>query len=198
MNFNIELFKFINGLAYKNTLLDSTMIFLSSYVPYIFMSIFALLFIYGVIKRKENIRFVIVDTFIITVLTLISSYFIGIVYYIPRPFVSGKVNLLMPHVIDASFPSDHAVGTMSIAIGINKYNKVYGLIMIILSCFVGVSRVYVGHHYPVDVIGGYLIVTGVNFLYTKIAKNKARNLYLKAEVYFIQWKPVSNVIKSLK
>lgn len=94
--------------------------------------------------------------------------------------------MLAPHVADASFPSDHAIGTMSIAAGINSYNKIYGKVLIIFSCLVGISRVYVGHHYPAYVIGGYLIVLATNYLYCKVLKDKVEYIYLNAEKVFLR------------
>lgn len=64
-----------------------------------------------------------------------------------RPFVHNKVNLLISHSADASFPSDHATGTMGIALRLRKYNRILGMIMTILSIVVGFSRVYVGNHW---------------------------------------------------
>ncbi len=139
------------------------------------MGIVALVFILGVIKKNEEYRKVSVNTFIITVINLILSSLIGVVYYVDRPFVHNKVNLLVPHVKDASFPSDHAIGTMSIALGL------VGMIMTILSITVGFSRVYVGNHYPSDVIGAYIIVFITNYIYNLVLKNKIEEFYTKIE-----------------
>jgi undecaprenyl-diphosphatase len=87
------------------------------------------------------------------------------------------VNLLLPHATDASFPSDHATGTMSIALGLTKYNKLLGRILTVISIIVGFSRVYVGHHYPMDVIGAYIIVFGTSYLYNLKLRSKVENLY---------------------
>jgi undecaprenyl-diphosphatase len=119
MNINELLFKAINGLAHQSILLDNVMIILSKYVPDIFMAALVVFYILGVFNKNEKIRGITVDTFVITVINLALSFIIGIFYYVPRPFVQQKVNLLFTHIIDASFPSDHAIGTMSIAIGIN-------------------------------------------------------------------------------
>ncbi|KZL92625.1 phosphatase PAP2 family protein [Clostridium magnum] len=189
MNINELLFKSINGLAHQSVLLDNIMIILSKYVPGIFMASLAIFYTLGVLNKNKKIRGITVDTFVITVINLALSFIIGIIYYVPRPFVQQKVNLLFPHVIDASFPSDHAIGTMSIAIGINKYQKLSGRILIILSVLVGISRVYVGHHFPIDVIGGYVIVLATNYLYHQLIKDRVQNIYFKVEEMLVGYIP---------
>ncbi|WP_027624918.1 undecaprenyl-diphosphatase [Clostridium lundense] len=178
---NMEIFRSINNLANKNSAMDGVMIFFSKYVPYIFMAIIASVFFLGVIKKNEDYRKVSVNTFIITVINLILSFIIGSIYYVDRPFVHNKVNLLIPHDANASFPSDHSTGTMSIALGLEKYNRLLGIIMTIISIIVGFSRVYVGNHYPSDVIGAYIMVFITNYLYNLILKNKVEKLYTKIE-----------------
>lgn len=174
---NMELFRMINNLADKNGILDGIMIFFSEYVPYIFMAAVAIVFILGMTKKNSNYRKAAVSTFVITVFNLILSFIIGGIYYVDRPFVHNQVNLLFPHVQDASFPSDHATGTMSIALGLEKYNKLLSRILTILSIIVGFSRVYVGHHYPMDVIGAYIIVWITGYIYNFKLRSKVDDLY---------------------
>ncbi|GAA0124971.1 undecaprenyl-diphosphatase [Clostridium sp. CTA-19] len=178
---NFKLFDLVNQLAGKSKLMDNIMIIFSKYVPIIFAIVILVLYIYGFVKKDKNTRAIAINTGVFTVLNLFLSAMIGMVYYHPRPFVSHDVNLLFPHSPNASFPSDHSTFTMSIALGINKYSKVYGVILITLSCIVGVSRLYVGHHYPLDVIGAYILVFITNYLYSKFLSKKVANLYLKLE-----------------
>lgn len=178
---NMELFRLINNLANKNAVLDNLMIFFSKNVPYIFMAIIAITFILGIARKDIYSRKVIVSTFVLTVINLALNFIIGNIYYVDRPFVHNKVNLLFPHVQDASFPSDHAAGTMSIALGLTKYDKLLGRILTVLSIVVGFSRVYVGHHYPMDVMGAYILVFAVNYLYNLKLRDKLENLYVIVE-----------------
>lgn len=178
---NTEIFRLINNLAYKNASLDAVMIFYSKYVPYIFMLTVAIIFFTGVVKNNEEYRKASVNTITITVINLLLSALIGAIYYVDRPFVHNKVNLLVPHVKDASFPSDHAMGTMSIALGLGKMNRILGIMMTVLSLVVGFSRVYVGNHYPLDVIDAYIIVIIINYLYNLVLRNKIGELYKKIE-----------------
>lgn len=182
---NMELFRLINNLANRNIVLDKIMVFFSKDVPYIFMAILAFIFILGIIKDKEDYRKASINAFVITVINLALSFIIGSIYYVDRPFVHNKVNLLISHTADASFPSDHATGTMSIALGLGKYSRIIGIIMTILSLIVGFSRVYVGNHYPLDVIGAYIIVSITSYLYNLLLKSKIEEIYSKIEKWLI-------------
>ncbi len=174
---NMEIFRLINNLANKNTALDGIMIFFSKYVPYIFMAVIVIVFLLGITQKNSDYRKIAVNTFVITVINLVLSFIIGGIYYVDRPFVNNKVNLLFSHTKDASFPSDHATGTMSIALGLGKYNKSVSIILTILSVIVGFSRVYVGHHYPMDVIGAYVLVFITSYIYNLKLRSKVENLY---------------------
>jgi undecaprenyl-diphosphatase len=174
---NMEFFRLINNLAGQNSVLDKIMVFFSKDVPYIFMAVIAIVFILGVAQKNADYRKIAVSTFVFTAINLLLGFIIGGIYYEKRPFVNNKVNLLYPHVEDASFPSDHATGTMSIALGLGKYNKLLSLILTAMSVIVGVSRVYVGHHYPMDIIGAYIMVWATSYIYNLKLRSKVESLY---------------------
>ena len=174
---NMELFRIINNLANKNTILDKIMIFFSEYGPYIFMAAIVIVFILGIKQKNCESRKIAVSSVIITVINLIINLIVRSIFHVDRPFIHNKVNLLVPHDTASSFPSNHATGTMSIALGLGKYNRILEIIMTILSIIVGFSRVYVGNHYPVDVIGAYVIVFATNYIYNLKLRSKVDNLY---------------------
>lgn len=182
----MAVFKAINGIAHESGLLDKIMIVLEKYGPLIFMAALAAFYLYGVYRKDKMLRYAAMDTLAITVINMFLGFAIGIFYYEPRPFVSNKVNLLTPHAPDTSFPSDHSLGTMSIALGIHNYYKICGKILIILSLLVGISRVYIGVHYPMDVVGSYLVVFVVNFIYCSLLRDKIRGMYSKIEEYLLK------------
>lgn len=83
----------------------------------------------------------------------------------PRPFVEHKgLEVLVKGKDDFSFVSDHSTLAMALAVGIFMVHRRYGLVGILLAVAAGLSRVYMGVHYPTDVIGGLALGTAVTLL----------------------------------
>lgn len=178
---NYRIFELINNLALKNSFLDNIMIFSSKYLPYIIVLIICAVFVFGILHRKFALRKAAVLTAMLIAANLTINFLIGCFIYVPRPFASHKVNLLFAHVSDSSFPSDHATVTMSTAVGLINANRILGWICVLLSLLVGFSRVYVGHHYPLDIIGSYFIVILTNLIFHRFIEKKTASLYFKTE-----------------
>ena len=72
-----------------------------------------------------------------------------------RPYeaMSG-VHLLIDRTTDFSFPSDHATAVGAVAVGLLFANKRWGTIGAVLAVAMALTRVYVGAHYPSDVLVG--------------------------------------------
>ncbi|MFF4371146.1 phosphatase PAP2 family protein [Streptomyces sp. NPDC001594] len=92
----------------------------------------------------------------------------------PRPFVAheGLEVLGGVHVgPDAGFTfvSDHATLAMALGIGVFLANRRLGLVGIGLALAEGLCRVYLGVHYPTDVIGGFALGTAVVLLLAPLA-----------------------------
>ncbi|WP_042409480.1 phosphatase PAP2 family protein [Streptacidiphilus carbonis] len=89
----------------------------------------------------------------------------------PRPFVShpGQLDLLMDHQANGSFASDHATFTMALAVGLILVNRRFGMVALGLAGFEGLLRVFMGVHYPTDIIGGFALGTATTLLLAPIA-----------------------------
>ncbi|MFF2196253.1 phosphatase PAP2 family protein [Streptomyces sp. NPDC058157] len=92
----------------------------------------------------------------------------------PRPFVAHEGLDVLGGVQvgpDAgfSFVSDHATLAMALGIGVFLANRRLGLVGIGLALAEGLCRVYLGVHYPTDVIGGFALGTAVVLLLAPLA-----------------------------
>ncbi|GMR19331.1 MAG: hypothetical protein BMS9Abin34_466 [Patescibacteria group bacterium] len=78
----------------------------------------------------------------------------------PRPFVAESFTPLInmsAAEFYGSFPSGHVTFLAALGTAVLFTEKVPGLIMLVIAGLVGWGRVLVGVHYPVDVLGGFLI-----------------------------------------
>ncbi|MEV5388603.1 phosphatase PAP2 family protein [Streptomyces sp. NPDC052721] len=83
----------------------------------------------------------------------------------PRPFVDHQgLDVLVSGKTDFSFVSDHATITMALGVGLFVAHRRFGLAGIGLALLEGFCRVYMGVHYPTDVVGGFALGTAVVLL----------------------------------
>lgn len=75
-----------------------------------------------------------------------------------RPFIIiPNLNIKKIGIDKYSFPSGHTTGAFSLAVIIALYFPIMGFITLPLAFCVGISRMYIGVHYPTDVIMGIFI-----------------------------------------
>ena len=74
-----------------------------------------------------------------------------------RPFEQVATKLLFYRPTDPSFPSNSTAVGFALATAILMVNKKAGIFALVLATLYGLSRVYVGVHFPSDVLAGALI-----------------------------------------
>ncbi|MCH0538511.1 phosphatase PAP2 family protein [Streptomyces sp. MUM 203J] len=88
----------------------------------------------------------------------------------PRPFLEhDRIEVLVDGKTDFSFVSDHATVAMALGVGLFVAHKRAGLAAIGLAFVEGFCRVYMGVHYPTDVVGGFALGTAVALLLAPVA-----------------------------
>lgn len=153
--FNESAFLLINQYAGKNSVLDYILISIAEVTPYIFILVLALLWFSGNLQKMTSSF----NAGLAVLLGMATSYSIGFFYYHSRPFVQGLGTQLVEHAPDSSFPSDHTTFIFCIAIMLlfNNSTRVLASVLCGFSLISGLSRVYVGVHFPLDIVGAILV-----------------------------------------
>lgn len=157
MELNSLIFKATNSLSGNWDALDFIAIFFAEYLVYIILVVVVV----GIYINRGNspmrnvygaaLTGAIIASWIIKPLILL-------VLQNPRPFIaiSGIQPLIEPPLGEnlASFPSGHALFTFAIAAAVHAYNKKLGTVFYIAAILIGLARIYVGVHWPVDILAG--------------------------------------------
>ncbi len=95
-------------------------------------------------------------------LALALNLALGSLWYHDRPFVDHPhaALLLVRHAADNSFPSDHASVAFGVAFGVLAFHRRLGALLLLAAAAIALDRVFVGVHYPLDV----LVSLGVGFV----------------------------------
>jgi undecaprenyl-diphosphatase len=158
-----KVFNSINQLSGRCSPIDFMMILISNKIRYVF--IFVLVFMWF---RNNSYKKVSCNAVISVGVTLFINTLIKLFYFKPRPFVKRRVGILIPSKRDSSFPSKHTLLAFAMSTSIFLYYRFLGSIMWLLSVLTGFSRIWVGHHYPSDIIGSACIATITSIMVDKI------------------------------
>jgi undecaprenyl-diphosphatase len=156
-----SVFFWINGLAGKVTVIDDIIRTLSCdlFIPVVMiLAMVGLWFVgHNQEQRERHQRAVFCS--------LAGMGFANLVVYILnaalpdrlRPFAALEgVKLLFYPPTDPSFPSNAAAAAFAMAIGVWLYNRKLGYILLVPAVIIAFGRVYMGVHYPLDIVGGFL------------------------------------------
>lgn len=85
----------------------------------------------------------------------------GTLWFHPRPFMIPLGHTWISHPADNSFPSDHGTVMFSAAFALLSLRlRALGLLMLLAALPVAWSRIYLGVHFPLDMVGAALVAVG--------------------------------------
>jgi undecaprenyl-diphosphatase len=151
------IFQLINGLAGRIPFLDGLMrLVTSEYFSPTAMSLLllALWFTGKTTEERRRNQTAVVRASMALLLSNVLLKLCNLAYFRPRPFAHHEVNLLFYRPWDSSLPSNPAVVGFSFAVAVFFNNRRAGFILLGFATLFGISRIWCGVHYPLDIITG--------------------------------------------
>jgi membrane-associated phospholipid phosphatase len=84
----------------------------------------------------------------------------------PRPFMIGLSPVYLYHDARAGFPSNHAsaLGALTCFLLLRPQWRLEGFVVLVASLAVGWSRIYLGLHFPLDILAGFVLGAAIGAL----------------------------------
>lgn len=107
------------------------------------------------LRGSEHTRRVLLEATAAGLAGLLINQLIGLVWQSPRPVEVGLGNTLISHAADSSFPSDHLTLLWAVAFSLlmHRRPRAAGLTLAALGLPVAWARIYLGVHFPFDMLG---------------------------------------------
>lgn len=162
---NNEIFFSLYSLAHRSIFLDNIYIFTADIFPYVvvILVIIFLLFHHEVLSTKNIFKIFtqkwveISIAFFSGISAWIIAEFLKYLFHTPRPFIMYQNVVSLITESGYSFPSQHATFFMALAFSIFLSHKKIGYIFIFFALLIGLARIIVGVHFPVDILVGFIL-----------------------------------------
>ncbi len=148
---NLTLFNSIFNLTGRSRLLDLIGIFSADYSGYVLLAILAVIYWRGRhVYERRMVLIALCSASASRVVAEMIRYF----YHHPRPFAILPIHPLVQGEQSYSFPSGHASFFFGLSTVVSLYHPRLGLLFMITSLLMGIARVFVGVHWPADILAG--------------------------------------------
>lgn len=158
---NDQLFLAINAGAHPSAILLAAGLFCAAWL----VPLAVLLFVVLWIRKPAEQRGALITATVVMLIGLGVNQLLGALYFHPRPFMIGLGHQYLPHPADNSFPSDHAtfIWSLGFALLVLGRLRLWGIILTIAGFCVAWGRIYVGVHFPLDMLGSFMVSLLVAF-----------------------------------
>jgi undecaprenyl-diphosphatase len=152
---NDSLFLLLNASGHPDFAVVALAEVAAEWVIYATMMLVAALWIWGQPRRRGQLLATVVGVSA----AIGINQLLGMLWYEPRPFIAGLGRTLIEHAPDNSFPSDHATFMCSLGFSliITAAARRWGILVGFGGLLVAWARVYVGVHYPIDMVASFFV-----------------------------------------
>jgi membrane-associated phospholipid phosphatase len=173
---NQAIFLFFYNLPHGSPFWNNVAVFFADIFPYIVMimaGIFLLMHheVLGsdtpwevlMEKKKEILK-----VFFAAAAAWILAHGLKVLLHVHRPFETlPDIHNLLPET-GYSFPSGHAAFFASLAVSIFLVHRKAGYWFMFCALLIGIARIVIGVHFPIDILGGYALGGSVAYFLRKI------------------------------
>ena len=117
----------------------------------------ALLLGWMLMVPRQSMRLIALKASGATAAALLANLIIGLVWDRARPFVAGVGQAWVSHAATGSFPSDHLTVQWVVAgmLLLDRRSRIWGIGIALLGLPMAWARIYLGVHYPGDMLGAF-------------------------------------------
>ncbi|MCE8024057.1 MULTISPECIES: phosphatase PAP2 family protein [Halomonadaceae] len=121
------------------------------------------LLVIGWLRGSERLKRPLWEAFIATLLALAASWMIGWLWPTPRPFMMPVGQTFLEHAPTPAFPSNHAtiMLTMAFSLLLHAGTRRIGRYLLLLAVPVAWARVFLGVHFPQDMLGALVLAAAM-------------------------------------
>ncbi len=169
---NNQIFFFFYNLAHQSQIFDQIIVFFAVYFPFVVVILAGLFLLFHhevlqaenpyrvFMEKKKEILAVFLSGFL--------AYFISVVlkflFHTLRPFLALPNVQALFSESSFAFPSGHATFFSALAFSIFFLHKKAGYVFMFFALLIGLARIVAGVHFPIDILGGFILGGTVSYL----------------------------------
>lgn len=155
---NYSLFSLINATPDSPPWLISLAVLIARDLILVAPMVAVALWLWGARDQVSAQRQLVIKVTLAMGVSLLISWLMGILFPHDRPFADHVGYNFLQHSADSSYPSNHGTVIFTFALAFLFWHRLWsGVVLMAMACAIAWSRVYLGVHWPMDMLGALLV-----------------------------------------